>query len=69
MIKVKSISTHPFVGAEKSFSTTKKIYNRKKKLEGEIMNLEIITQLAVLTLVVISGPLVIALLVARRGNL
>nr|AYW15402.1 hypothetical protein [Jamesonia brasiliensis] len=33
------------------------------------MNLEIITQLAVLALVVVSGPLVIALLVARRGNL
>ena len=33
------------------------------------MNLEIITQLAVLTLVVVSGPLVIGLLAARRGNL
>lgn len=33
------------------------------------MNLEIIAQLAVLTLVVASGPLVIGLLAARRGNL
>nr|YP_009548736.1 conserved hypothetical chloroplast protein Ycf12 [Cryptogramma acrostichoides]AYW15711.1 conserved hypothetical chloroplast protein Ycf12 [Cryptogramma acrostichoides] len=33
------------------------------------MNLEIITQLAVLALVVASGPLVIALLAYRRGNL
>nr|YP_009548996.1 conserved hypothetical chloroplast protein Ycf12 [Calciphilopteris ludens]AYW15971.1 conserved hypothetical chloroplast protein Ycf12 [Calciphilopteris ludens] len=33
------------------------------------MNLEILTQLAVPTLVVASGPLVIALLAARRGNL
>nr|QHB78588.1 Ycf12 [Diplazium hirsutipes] len=33
------------------------------------MNLEIIAQLATLGLVVASGPLVIALLAARRGNL
>nr|YP_005352691.1 hypothetical chloroplast RF12 [Ginkgo biloba]AEQ37097.1 hypothetical chloroplast RF12 [Ginkgo biloba]AEX98404.1 hypothetical chloroplast RF12 [Ginkgo biloba]AEX98822.1 hypothetical chloroplast RF12 [Ginkgo biloba]AEX98989.1 hypothetical chloroplast RF12 [Ginkgo biloba]AJE71375.1 hypothetical chloroplast RF12 [Ginkgo biloba] len=33
------------------------------------MNLEIIAQLTVLTLMVISGPLVIALLAVRRGNL
>nr|YP_009548302.1 conserved hypothetical chloroplast protein Ycf12 [Bommeria hispida]AYW15123.1 conserved hypothetical chloroplast protein Ycf12 [Bommeria hispida] len=33
------------------------------------MNLEIITQLVVLALVVASGPLVIALLAAQKGNL
>nr|QHB79248.1 Ycf12 [Diplazium velaminosum] len=33
------------------------------------MNLEIIAQLATLALVVASGPLVIALLAARKGNL
>nr|YP_010308070.1 conserved hypothetical chloroplast protein Ycf12 [Microlepia speluncae]ULU28051.1 conserved hypothetical chloroplast protein Ycf12 [Microlepia speluncae] len=33
------------------------------------MNLEIVAQLAVLALIVASGPLVIALLAARRGNL
>nr|YP_009425795.1 conserved hypothetical chloroplast protein ycf12 [Deparia lancea]YP_009425883.1 conserved hypothetical chloroplast protein ycf12 [Deparia pycnosora]ASU94552.1 conserved hypothetical chloroplast protein ycf12 [Deparia lancea]ASU94640.1 conserved hypothetical chloroplast protein ycf12 [Deparia pycnosora]AYB71662.1 hypothetical protein ycf12 [Deparia lancea] len=33
------------------------------------MNLETIAQLAILALVVASGPLVIALLAARRGNL
>nr|YP_009425619.1 conserved hypothetical chloroplast protein ycf12 [Christella appendiculata]YP_010312788.1 hypothetical chloroplast RF12 [Christella dentata]YP_010627291.1 hypothetical chloroplast RF12 [Christella acuminata]YP_010627360.1 hypothetical chloroplast RF12 [Christella latipinna]YP_010627429.1 hypothetical chloroplast RF12 [Christella parasitica]YP_010627498.1 hypothetical chloroplast RF12 [Cyclosorus aridus]ASU94376.1 conserved hypothetical chloroplast protein ycf12 [Christella appendiculata]U len=33
------------------------------------MNLEIIAQLVILALVVVSGPLVIALLAARRGNL
>lgn len=41
----------------------------KKTIEGDIMNLEIIAQLAVLALVVASGPLVIALLAAQRGNL
>lgn len=33
------------------------------------MNLEIIAQLIVLGLIVASGPLVIALLAARKGNL
>nr|YP_009690640.1 conserved hypothetical chloroplast protein ycf12 [Lomariopsis japurensis]QEG57420.1 conserved hypothetical chloroplast protein ycf12 [Lomariopsis japurensis] len=33
------------------------------------MNLEIVVQLAILALIVASGPLVIALLAARRGNL
>nr|YP_009825460.1 photosystem II reaction center protein Ycf12 [Botrychium lunaria]QIU83275.1 photosystem II reaction center protein Ycf12 [Botrychium lunaria] len=33
------------------------------------MNLELITQLTVLALIVISGPLVIALSAARKGNL
>nr|YP_010881418.1 hypothetical chloroplast RF12 [Pellia epiphylla]YP_010881503.1 hypothetical chloroplast RF12 [Pellia neesiana]WIA67371.1 hypothetical chloroplast RF12 [Pellia epiphylla var. borealis]WIA67456.1 hypothetical chloroplast RF12 [Pellia epiphylla var. borealis]WIA67894.1 hypothetical chloroplast RF12 [Pellia epiphylla]WIA67979.1 hypothetical chloroplast RF12 [Pellia epiphylla]WIA68065.1 hypothetical chloroplast RF12 [Pellia epiphylla] len=33
------------------------------------MNLEVIAQLIVLALVVASGPLVIAVLAARRGNL
>nr|ATL58273.1 hypothetical protein Ycf12 [Azolla nilotica] len=33
------------------------------------MNLEVIVQLAVLALVVASGPLVIALSAARKGNL
>nr|YP_010981791.1 conserved hypothetical protein Ycf12 [Lygodium flexuosum]UYS92442.1 conserved hypothetical protein Ycf12 [Lygodium flexuosum] len=33
------------------------------------MNLEIVAQLTVLVLVVISGPLVIALLAVRKGNL
>nr|YP_009514464.1 hypothetical chloroplast RF12 [Lygodium microphyllum]AXG76061.1 hypothetical chloroplast RF12 [Lygodium microphyllum] len=33
------------------------------------MNLEIVAQLTVLTLIVISGPLVIALLAVRKGNL
>nr|YP_009667884.1 hypothetical chloroplast RF12 [Radula japonica]QCW58660.1 hypothetical chloroplast RF12 [Radula japonica] len=33
------------------------------------MNLEIIAQLVVLALIVVSGPLVIALLAARKGNL
>nr|QWW93344.1 hypothetical chloroplast RF12 [Notoscyphus lutescens] len=33
------------------------------------MNLEIIAQLIVLGLIVVSGPLVIALLAARKGNL
>nr|YP_009426757.1 conserved hypothetical chloroplast protein ycf12 [Homalosorus pycnocarpos]ASU95514.1 conserved hypothetical chloroplast protein ycf12 [Homalosorus pycnocarpos] len=33
------------------------------------MSLEIIVQLAILALVVASGPLVIALLAARKGNL
>nr|YP_010981881.1 conserved hypothetical protein Ycf12 [Lygodium merrillii]UYS92532.1 conserved hypothetical protein Ycf12 [Lygodium merrillii] len=33
------------------------------------MNLEIVAQLTVLMLVVISGPLVIALLAVRKGNL
>nr|YP_009421229.1 conserved hypothetical chloroplast protein ycf12 [Lepisorus clathratus]YP_009549604.1 conserved hypothetical chloroplast protein ycf12 [Goniophlebium niponicum]YP_009695499.1 hypothetical protein ycf12 [Neocheiropteris palmatopedata]YP_010028581.1 conserved hypothetical chloroplast protein Ycf12 [Lemmaphyllum intermedium]YP_010117230.1 conserved hypothetical chloroplast protein Ycf12 [Neocheiropteris ovata]AJE61710.1 conserved hypothetical protein Ycf12 [Polypodium glycyrrhiza]QKV46452.1 c len=33
------------------------------------MNLETIAQLAILALVVASGPLVIALLAAQKGNL
>nr|YP_002970628.1 conserved hypothetical protein ycf12 [Alsophila spinulosa]YP_009502301.1 conserved hypothetical protein ycf12 [Alsophila podophylla]YP_009679300.1 conserved hypothetical protein ycf12 [Alsophila gigantea]YP_009679389.1 conserved hypothetical protein ycf12 [Alsophila costularis]YP_009948566.1 conserved hypothetical protein Ycf12 [Sphaeropteris brunoniana]YP_010192062.1 conserved hypothetical protein Ycf12 [Alsophila denticulata]YP_010375497.1 conserved hypothetical protein Ycf12 [Alsophila  len=33
------------------------------------MNLEVIAQLAVLALIVASGPLVIALSAARKGNL
>nr|YP_010616224.1 hypothetical chloroplast RF12 [Elaphoglossum yoshinagae]WAU47595.1 hypothetical chloroplast RF12 [Elaphoglossum yoshinagae] len=33
------------------------------------MNIEIIAQLVILALVVASGPLVIALLAARKGNL
>ena len=33
------------------------------------MNLELIAQLAILALVVASGPLVIALLAAQKGNL
>lgn len=33
------------------------------------MNLEVIAQLTVLILIVASGPLVIALLAARKGNL
>lgn len=33
------------------------------------MNLEIIAQLTVLALIVISGPLVIGLLALRKGNL
>lgn len=33
------------------------------------MNLEVIAQLTVLALIVASGPLVIALLAARKGNL
>nr|YP_001312175.1 hypothetical protein CYtaCp008 [Cycas taitungensis]YP_007474676.1 hypothetical chloroplast RF12 [Cycas revoluta]YP_009308246.1 hypothetical chloroplast RF12 [Cycas panzhihuaensis]YP_009647963.1 hypothetical chloroplast RF12 [Cycas szechuanensis]YP_010016784.1 hypothetical protein J2B34_pgp083 [Cycas shiwandashanica]YP_010227609.1 hypothetical chloroplast RF12 [Cycas hongheensis]YP_010410336.1 hypothetical chloroplast RF12 [Cycas falcata]YP_010410423.1 hypothetical chloroplast RF12 [Cycas len=33
------------------------------------MNLEVLAQLTVLTLIVISGPLVIALLAVRKGNL
>nr|ABX76421.1 hypothetical chloroplast RF12 [Polyphlebium borbonicum]ABX76423.1 hypothetical chloroplast RF12 [Polyphlebium borbonicum]ACA64545.1 hypothetical chloroplast RF12 [Polyphlebium borbonicum] len=33
------------------------------------MNLEIIAQLTVLALIVVSGPLVIALLATRKGNL
>nr|WRK68009.1 Psb30 [Phylloglossum drummondii] len=33
------------------------------------MNLEVIAQLTVLALIVISGPLVIAPLAARKGNL
>nr|YP_008474457.1 conserved hypothetical protein Ycf12 [Lygodium japonicum]YP_010981701.1 conserved hypothetical protein Ycf12 [Lygodium circinatum]AGI51453.1 conserved hypothetical protein Ycf12 [Lygodium japonicum]AHA59619.1 hypothetical chloroplast RF12 [Lygodium japonicum]UYR96074.1 conserved hypothetical protein Ycf12 [Lygodium circinatum] len=33
------------------------------------MNLEIVAQLTVLMLIVISGPLVIALLAVRKGNL
>nr|YP_009549256.1 hypothetical protein [Vittaria graminifolia]YP_009549429.1 conserved hypothetical chloroplast protein Ycf12 [Vittaria appalachiana]AYW16405.1 hypothetical protein [Vittaria graminifolia]AYW16578.1 conserved hypothetical chloroplast protein Ycf12 [Vittaria appalachiana] len=33
------------------------------------MNSEVIIQLAVLTLIVASGPLVIALLAIRKGNL
>nr|YP_009158500.1 photosystem II reaction center protein ycf12 [Lepidozamia peroffskyana]AFR59385.1 photosystem II reaction center protein ycf12 [Lepidozamia peroffskyana]BAR93706.1 photosystem II reaction center protein ycf12 [Lepidozamia peroffskyana] len=33
------------------------------------MNLEVLTQLTVLTLIIISGPLVIALLAVRKGNL
>nr|YP_009547541.1 conserved hypothetical chloroplast protein Ycf12 [Vaginularia trichoidea]YP_009547628.1 conserved hypothetical chloroplast protein Ycf12 [Antrophyum semicostatum]AYW16058.1 conserved hypothetical chloroplast protein Ycf12 [Vaginularia trichoidea]AYW16231.1 conserved hypothetical chloroplast protein Ycf12 [Antrophyum semicostatum] len=33
------------------------------------MNFEVITQLTVLALVVASGPLVIALLAIRKGNL
>jgi hypothetical protein len=34
-----------------------------------IMNLELIAQLVVLALIVVSGPLIIALLASRRGNL
>ena len=33
------------------------------------MNLEIIAQLTVLAFIVVSGPLVIALLALRKGNL
>nr|YP_001023684.1 Ycf12 [Angiopteris evecta]YP_009117747.1 hypothetical chloroplast RF12 [Angiopteris angustifolia]YP_009694139.1 hypothetical chloroplast RF12 [Christensenia aesculifolia]YP_009973833.1 hypothetical chloroplast RF12 [Danaea sellowiana]YP_009973923.1 hypothetical chloroplast RF12 [Eupodium kaulfussii]YP_009974013.1 hypothetical chloroplast RF12 [Marattia cicutifolia]YP_009992413.1 Ycf12 [Angiopteris yunnanensis]A2T316.1 RecName: Full=Photosystem II reaction center protein Psb30; AltName: Fu len=33
------------------------------------MNLEIVAQLTVLALIVVSGPLVIALLAVRKGNL
>nr|YP_001019106.1 hypothetical chloroplast RF12 [Chlorokybus atmophyticus]Q19V96.2 RecName: Full=Photosystem II reaction center protein Psb30; AltName: Full=Photosystem II reaction center protein Ycf12 [Chlorokybus atmophyticus]ABD62258.2 hypothetical chloroplast RF12 [Chlorokybus atmophyticus]WKT05700.1 hypothetical chloroplast RF12 [Chlorokybus atmophyticus] len=33
------------------------------------MNLEVIAQLTVLSLIVLSGPLVIILLAANRGNL
>nr|QGS64976.1 hypothetical protein Ycf12 [Microcycas calocoma]QKN99103.1 Ycf12 [Microcycas calocoma] len=33
------------------------------------MNLEVLAQLTVLTLLIISGPLVIALLAVRKGNL
>nr|YP_009531778.1 hypothetical chloroplast RF12 [Leiosporoceros dussii]AXZ70950.1 hypothetical chloroplast RF12 [Leiosporoceros dussii] len=33
------------------------------------MNLEIIAQLTVLASIIVSGPLVIALLAARKGNL
>nr|YP_009113585.1 photosystem II reaction center protein ycf12 [Bowenia serrulata]YP_009113672.1 photosystem II reaction center protein ycf12 [Ceratozamia hildae]YP_009113711.1 photosystem II reaction center protein ycf12 [Zamia furfuracea]YP_009113868.1 photosystem II reaction center protein ycf12 [Stangeria eriopus]YP_009158326.1 photosystem II reaction center protein ycf12 [Macrozamia mountperriensis]YP_009158413.1 photosystem II reaction center protein ycf12 [Dioon spinulosum]YP_009158587.1 photosystem len=33
------------------------------------MNLEVLAQLTVLTLIIISGPLVIALLAVRKGNL
>jgi len=33
------------------------------------MNLEVIAQLTVLTLTVVSGPLVIVLLAVRKGNL
>nr|YP_004021801.1 hypothetical chloroplast RF12 [Equisetum arvense]YP_007374699.1 photosystem II reaction center protein ycf12 [Equisetum hyemale]YP_010335548.1 photosystem II protein Psb30 [Equisetum ramosissimum]ADA63600.1 hypothetical chloroplast RF12 [Equisetum arvense]AEV58323.1 hypothetical chloroplast RF12 [Equisetum arvense]AGC26612.1 photosystem II reaction center protein ycf12 [Equisetum hyemale]UNI91854.1 photosystem II protein Psb30 [Equisetum ramosissimum]UVF34866.1 photosystem II protein Psb3 len=33
------------------------------------MNLELIAQLVVLALIVVSGPLIIALLASRRGNL
>jgi hypothetical protein len=33
------------------------------------MNLEVIAQLTILALIVTSGPLAIALLVARKGNL
>nr|YP_009547715.1 conserved hypothetical chloroplast protein ycf12 [Leptochilus hemionitideus]AYW16763.1 conserved hypothetical chloroplast protein ycf12 [Leptochilus hemionitideus] len=33
------------------------------------MNLETVAQLAILALIVASGPLVIALLAAQRGNL
>nr|YP_010933183.1 hypothetical chloroplast RF12 [Nitella hyalina]APP89475.1 hypothetical protein [Nitella hyalina]WKT08497.1 hypothetical chloroplast RF12 [Nitella hyalina] len=33
------------------------------------MNIEVIAQLTVLALIVISGPLVIGLLAARKGNL
>nr|YP_009690551.1 conserved hypothetical chloroplast protein ycf12 [Lindsaea linearis]AWD77889.1 hypothetical protein Ycf12 [Odontosoria chinensis]QEG57331.1 conserved hypothetical chloroplast protein ycf12 [Lindsaea linearis] len=33
------------------------------------MNLEVVAQLTILALVVVSGPLVIALLAARKGNL
>jgi hypothetical protein len=33
------------------------------------MNLEVVAQLTVLAFIVISGPLVIALLAVRKGNL
>jgi hypothetical protein len=33
------------------------------------MNLEVVAQLTVLALIVLSGPLVIALLAVRKGNL
>nr|QKV46707.1 conserved hypothetical chloroplast protein Ycf12 [Bolbitis subcordata] len=38
-------------------------------MKGGVGNLKIIAQLAILALIVASGPLVIALLAVRRGNL
>lgn len=50
-----------------SFSA-ERLSNKKRRIR-DIMNLEIIAQLIVLGLIVASGPLVIALLAARKGNL